>query len=36
VNHDNNQMWTRIDEPLVALDQGHQVSGSGAPHLAFH
>jgi hypothetical protein len=29
-NHDKTQAETQMDEPLVSLDPGHQVSTSGA------
>jgi hypothetical protein len=34
--HDKTQTTTRMHESLVALDQEHQVSASGAPPLSFH
>jgi hypothetical protein len=33
--HDKNQIGTRMDEPSIALNLGHQVSASGSPFLSF-
>jgi hypothetical protein len=34
--HEKTQTGTQMDEILIALDPGHQVSASGAPPMSFY